>query len=141
MVFIFQVVTLSTCRSLPTVKSLAYTFSAVNVSRALSAAWRPLAKTSTRFLSMKTRSIYQGFLVHITVAILMDWLALRHRHATPVDFWPKDNTLLPDAIASDRVAHVIEKTAGMTVVGIALVVVVFFLVRRFVRDRAARQPA
>ncbi len=92
-------------------------------------------------LSMKTRSIYQGFLVHITVAILMDWLALRHRHATPVDFWPKDNTLLPDAIASDSVAHVIEKTAGMTVVGIALVAIVFFLVRRFVRDRAARQTA
>ena len=27
-------------------------------------------------LSMKTKSIYQGFLVHITVAALMDWLAL-----------------------------------------------------------------
>jgi len=25
-------------------------------------------------LSMKTKSIYQGFLVHITVAALMDWL-------------------------------------------------------------------
>jgi len=34
-------------------------------------------------LSMKTRSIYQGFLVHITVAGLMDWLALSHRHALP----------------------------------------------------------
>ncbi len=39
-------------------------------------------------LSMKTKSIYQGFLVHITVAALMDWLALFHRHALPTVFWP-----------------------------------------------------
>jgi membrane protease YdiL (CAAX protease family) len=39
-------------------------------------------------LSMKTKSIYQGFLVHITVAALMDWLALWHRHALPTVFWP-----------------------------------------------------
>lgn len=39
-------------------------------------------------LSMKTKSIYQGFLVHITVAALMDWLALAHRHALPHVFWP-----------------------------------------------------
>ena len=26
-------------------------------------------------LSMRTKSIYQGFLVHITVAALMDWLS------------------------------------------------------------------
>jgi membrane protease YdiL (CAAX protease family) len=39
-------------------------------------------------LSMKTKSIYQGFLVHITVAGLMDWLALSHRHALPKLFWP-----------------------------------------------------
>jgi membrane protease YdiL (CAAX protease family) len=38
-------------------------------------------------LSMKTRSIYQGFFVHITVAGLMDWLALSHRHALPTVFW------------------------------------------------------
>jgi membrane protease YdiL (CAAX protease family) len=38
-------------------------------------------------LSMKTKSIYQGFLVHITVAALMDWLALWHRHALPTGFW------------------------------------------------------
>jgi membrane protease YdiL (CAAX protease family) len=38
-------------------------------------------------LSMKTKSIYQGFLVHITVAGLMDWLALSHRHALPTVFW------------------------------------------------------
>jgi membrane protease YdiL (CAAX protease family) len=39
-------------------------------------------------LSMKTKSIYQGFLVHITVAALMDWLSLLHRHALPHVFWP-----------------------------------------------------
>ncbi len=38
-------------------------------------------------LSMKTKSIYQGFLVHITVAALMDWLALAHRHALPHQWW------------------------------------------------------
>ena len=38
-------------------------------------------------LSMKTKSIYQGFLVHITVAGLMDWLSLWHRHALPKTFW------------------------------------------------------
>jgi membrane protease YdiL (CAAX protease family) len=35
-------------------------------------------------LSMKTRSIYAGFLVHGTVAILMDILSLDHRHGLPV---------------------------------------------------------
>ena len=39
-------------------------------------------------LSMKTKSIYQGFLVHVTVAALMDWLALSHRHGLPTAFWP-----------------------------------------------------
>jgi membrane protease YdiL (CAAX protease family) len=39
-------------------------------------------------LSMKTKSIYQGFLVHVTVAGLMDWLALSHRSALPTVFWP-----------------------------------------------------
>jgi membrane protease YdiL (CAAX protease family) len=38
-------------------------------------------------LSMKTKSIYQGFLVHITVAGLMDWLVLSHGHALPKVFW------------------------------------------------------
>jgi membrane protease YdiL (CAAX protease family) len=39
-------------------------------------------------LSMKTKSIYQGFLLHISAAGLMDWLALSHRHALPKIFWP-----------------------------------------------------
>lgn len=38
-------------------------------------------------LSMKTKSIYQGFLVHVTVAVLMDWLALSHRDSLPTVFW------------------------------------------------------
>jgi membrane protease YdiL (CAAX protease family) len=39
-------------------------------------------------LSMRTKSIYQGFLVHITLAGLNDWLSLWHRHALPKVFWP-----------------------------------------------------
>lgn len=38
-------------------------------------------------LAMRTRSIYAGFLVHITVAFLMDFLALWKRGALPVHFW------------------------------------------------------
>ena len=38
-------------------------------------------------LAMRTRSIYSGFLVHITVAFSMDFLALWHRHALPTSFW------------------------------------------------------
>jgi membrane protease YdiL (CAAX protease family) len=39
-------------------------------------------------LAAKTRSIYAGFLVHITVALSMDLLALWHRHALPTVFMP-----------------------------------------------------
>jgi membrane protease YdiL (CAAX protease family) len=38
-------------------------------------------------LAMRTRSIYAGFLVHITVAFLMDFLALWRRGALPTTFW------------------------------------------------------
>ncbi len=38
-------------------------------------------------LAMRTRSIYSGFLVHITVALLMDLLALWKRDALPTSFW------------------------------------------------------
>ncbi len=40
-------------------------------------------------LSMRTRSIYAGFLVHITVAGLMDYFALASRDALPEVFWPR----------------------------------------------------
>lgn len=39
-------------------------------------------------LSMKTKSIYQGFLLHISIALSMDVLALSHRDALPSAFWP-----------------------------------------------------
>ena len=38
-------------------------------------------------LSMRTRSIYAGFLVHITVAVAMDLLSLWKRAQLPVTFW------------------------------------------------------
>jgi membrane protease YdiL (CAAX protease family) len=39
-------------------------------------------------LAMRTRSIYAGFLVHITVALSMDLLALTHRNALPTQLFP-----------------------------------------------------
>lgn len=47
-----------------------------------------IAGTVLGSLSMKTRSIYAGFLVHITVALSMDLLALWNRHALPTVFFP-----------------------------------------------------
>lgn len=38
-------------------------------------------------LSMKTRSIYAGFLLHVTVAALMDFMSLYKRGALPTVFW------------------------------------------------------
>jgi len=45
-------------------------------------------------LSMKTRSIWAGFLVHSTVAVLMDLLALDHRHALPTRLSPTSSVRL-----------------------------------------------
>lgn len=42
-------------------------------------------------LAMRTRSIYAGFLVHISVAFLMDTMALASRDALPTRFWPADS--------------------------------------------------
>ena len=39
-------------------------------------------------LAMRTRSIYAGFLVHATVAVTMDILALDHRHGLPTLLTP-----------------------------------------------------
>ena len=39
-------------------------------------------------LAMRTRSIYAGFLVHVTVAIIMDVLSLYRRHALPTPLTP-----------------------------------------------------
>jgi hypothetical protein len=38
-------------------------------------------------LAMRTRSIYAGFLLHISVACGMDLLALYKRAALPIVFW------------------------------------------------------
>lgn len=81
-------------------------------------------------LSMKTKSIYQGFLVHITVAALMDWLALRHRSATPLFLWPRESPLglVVEAEQREALARTIEATAaGVFVVLFALFV--YFVVR------------
>jgi len=40
-------------------------------------------------LAMRTRSIYSGFLVHVTVALLMDGLALYNGSGLPDVFWPR----------------------------------------------------
>ena len=39
-------------------------------------------------LALRTKSIYSGFLVHITVALLMDLLALSKSFGLPTQFWP-----------------------------------------------------
>ncbi|AKT39769.1 CPBP family intramembrane glutamic endopeptidase [Chondromyces crocatus] len=38
-------------------------------------------------LAMRTKSIYSGFIVHVTVALLMDVLSLMNRNAIPKVFW------------------------------------------------------
>jgi len=38
-------------------------------------------------LSMRTRSAYSGFLVHVSVAFLMDFLSLYKRGVLPTTFW------------------------------------------------------
>jgi hypothetical protein len=86
-------------------------------------------------LSMRTKSIYQGFLVHITIAGVMDWLALRHRKATPIHFWPSD---FPFAVPfedqqREALARVIERRAGAV---FALIFV--FLVVMIVRQHRAQ---
>lgn len=83
-------------------------------------------------LSMKTKSIYQGFLVHITVAGLMDWLSLRHRHATPLVFWPPKpgEAVSLDAAARDALAQKIETGAAIFVASAVVLAIAFWLVRR-----------
>jgi membrane protease YdiL (CAAX protease family) len=39
-------------------------------------------------LSMRTKSIYAGFLVHVTVALLMDFLAISAKDGLPTVFYP-----------------------------------------------------
>jgi membrane protease YdiL (CAAX protease family) len=82
-------------------------------------------------LSMKTKSIYQGFLVHVTVAAMMDWLALRHRKATPLDFWPTtDPTKSAVVVEAEReaLARQVETYAAI-VMAILFALFVYFVVR------------
>lgn len=53
----------------------------------LEAAGAVVAGIALGSLAMRTRSIYSGFLVHVTVALLMDLLALSHRNALPTSLW------------------------------------------------------
>ncbi|MBW2457617.1 MAG: CPBP family intramembrane metalloprotease [Deltaproteobacteria bacterium] len=58
---------------------------------------KPYLEASTAFLAgvalgslaMKTRSIYAGFLVHCTVALAMDSLAILAGGGFPTSFWPR----------------------------------------------------
>ena len=38
-------------------------------------------------LAMRTKSIYSGFLVHVSVALTMDFTALALRHGIPTSLW------------------------------------------------------
>lgn len=55
----------------------------------LEAAVAAIAGVALGSLAMKTRSIYSGFLVHVTVALLMDFLAIGYGSGLPTDFWPR----------------------------------------------------
>ena len=87
-------------------------------------------------LSMKTKSIYQGFLLHITIAALMDWLSLRRRHCTPLTFWPPESNAActVDAAARDALARRIE--TGVVIGFFVLLAIVLLIV---VRDRRRKE--
>jgi hypothetical protein len=87
-----------------------------------------VAGTVLGSLSMKTRSIYAGFLVHITVAILMDFLALDHRNALP-------KLLTPDSTRTFEFTKV--KVVFWIVWGLALVMLALKGVQVFPRAREA----
>ena len=82
---------------------------------------------------MKTRSIYQGFLVHITVAGMMDWLALSHRNALPHTFWPNEERGL---IVAYPEPFWIEHKVKMFLVLFALTMIAIVIVSRWKDIRA-----
>jgi membrane protease YdiL (CAAX protease family) len=45
-------------------------------------------------LSMRTKSIYSGFLVHVTVALLMDGLAISAHGGLPTTFYPPEDAVV-----------------------------------------------
>jgi membrane protease YdiL (CAAX protease family) len=84
-------------------------------------------------LSMKTKSIYQGFMVHVTVAGLMDWLSLRHRNGTPIHFWPQATGATGMAwIGEERRREILARTIERSAVSLLIVfcfVGMFFVLR------------
>lgn len=86
-------------------------------------------------LSMKTKSIYQGFLVHITVAISMDWLSLRHRHATPLHFWVTDPPRLGEAYLAEEAAREVLAKRVDTIAAIVFAILIALLALAFARTR------
>ena len=94
-----------------------------------------IAGVALASLSMKTKAIWQGFLVHVTVAALMDWMSLRHRKMTPLYFWANDKpfTTLEDENRREALAQLIERTAG----ALFIAMLVFLLVM-IVRARKRR---
>lgn len=89
-------------------------------------------------LSMKTKSIYQGFLVHITVAVLMDWLALRHRKATPLHLWASDAPVGAEAWLLEQeqreaLAQTVERVGA-----IVFAVLFVFMIVMIIRSRRRR---
>jgi membrane protease YdiL (CAAX protease family) len=87
-------------------------------------------------LSMKTKSIFQGFMVHVTVAALMDWLALRHRRATPLHWWPQGGPAptgmeyLLEEQRREMLAQTIERVAAVLFAGLVAIGIVFILQSR-----------
>lgn len=89
-----------------------------------------VAGTVLGSLSMKTRSIYAGFLLHATVAVLMDLLALQRRGALPV-------RLTPDSQARFEFAHL---NVVLWIVWLAAVGgLAYILWRRRAASRGARR--
>jgi membrane protease YdiL (CAAX protease family) len=89
-------------------------------------------------LSMKTKSIYQGFLLHITIALMMDWLSLRRRHCTPLTFWAADHATATCSMAEarDALAARVELFAGVAF-GVLVLSVLFLVVRDRMQKRLA----
>jgi membrane protease YdiL (CAAX protease family) len=83
-------------------------------------------------LSMKTRSIYAGFLVHATVGVLMDILALDQRGALPVLLTPS---------STRRIVFLYWHALIWIAWGLALLVVAAKLRRVWLSRRAPIRPA
>ena len=91
-------------------------------------------------LSMKTKSIYQGFMLHITVAALMDWASLRHRKATPIHWWAPDAPVLrtmQETWDEERLRESIAVKVENGALVVFAAIIVFFVVM-FLRTRRAR---